>query len=312
MTLRLVLDDIIWSRAPVTDKELVEGFEGLAAMLRDLAERREPVLAADDLYEVVRIEGASLYQILFERKAVLPQSLRVELQKRLDKIASIASNEIMEIVVTLNGEMHVAAAVSYAAMQVRAGHATGVITPSFSGRKGRVEVECAQSRIELHFISDESSRLFFVRGVLVRVTGEVAFAELAESAFPRLHFVENVFDGLRSLSKPLRDIAGDLVKHLSVLSDHGREIFDLELHKDIEAGFRGHGIDISPENKETMKDTTCRRERTRDVDGVSLVFEWHTKIEPHKDRVHVHPGAKVTGGRVSVGIIHEHLSLPGD
>lgn len=312
MTLILVVDDVIWSRTPVTNEALVEGLEVMAEMLRDLAERKEHVLAGDDLYEVARIEEASLYQILFVMRDVVPQRLRVELQKRLDKVASIPASEIEEIEVSVNGELHVTAAVSYGAMQARAGNAVGILTPNFSGRKGRLEVECAHETVGVHFIPDEPTRLVFVRGVLVKVVDEDEFAGLSGSAFPRLHFVDDVFDGLRKLSKPLRDIAEDLVKHLSVLSDHGREIFDLKIHKAIEDRFRGHGVDISPENKETLADAKCLRARSRDVDGMTLVFEWHTKIEPHKDRVHVHSGATVTGGRVSIGVIHEHLPLPGD
>jgi hypothetical protein len=102
------------------------------------------------------------------------------------------------------------------------------------------------------------------------------------------------------------------VKHFSVLNDHGAAIFARREHRLIERGFQEHGIDISPETSETMSNGRCKRARERTFDGQTLTFEWHTKIEPDRDRIHVHPGNARSNGQVIVGILHEHLPLPGD
>ena len=35
--------------------------------------------------------------------------------------------------------------------------------------------------------------------------------------------------------------------------------------------------------------------------------EWHSKLEPHRNRIHFHPGDDATDGCVLIGIFTEHL-----
>jgi hypothetical protein len=167
---------------------------------------------------------------------------------------------------------------------------------------------------DVHFVPDDPTHTDFFRQAFTfeRVTDVDAFATLAPSAFPELRFVEGVFRGLRDLSQPLRSRRDIVINHLSVLNDNGAAIFARRTNRDIEAGFSEVGLDISPENTGTRNDGACKRERQREYLGETLFFEWHTKIEPHLDRIHVHPGNDKSGSRVIVGIIHRHLRLPGD
>jgi hypothetical protein len=152
----------------------------------------------------------------------------------------------------------------------------------------------------------------FRDAIRIENADEDGFASLAPSAFPALAFVDGVFRGLRDLSRPYRDRRDDLILHLSALSDHGAWIFALQQNAKIEAEFMSRKITISRETHETITDGRCRRARERAHGGTTFVFDWHTKIELHIDRIHVHPGTAASGGRVMVGIIHRHLPLPGD
>lgn len=315
MTIRFVIDDLPWADAGLDQKTLIAGLEELADLLRGIVvERQEPTLASDNLYGVRRIGGRTLTDLLFDWSNELPRDLRVELMKIFDRVNTnaIESTEFVELEVVVAGAPWFAAAVAYAATETHGGKPVAVVTPAFSSRTGRVSLRCGESDRALHFVSGEESRLEFVRGVIVKLIDEDEFVALTPSAFPRLYFVENVFNGLRLLSKPLRDLIEDLVHHLSVLSDHGTEIFELRKHQLIEAEFQALGIHISPENTETLNDGACKRARTRSVAGVDHLFDWHTKLQPHVDRIHVHPGTAQTEGRVAVGVIHRHLPLPGD
>lgn len=53
--------------------------------------------------------------------------------------------------------------------------------------------------------------------------------------------------------------------------------------------------------EESDEGTRCR------VPGVRLRCEWHSKIEPHRNRIHFFPGDERTGGRLVVGIFVDHL-----
>jgi hypothetical protein len=105
------------------------------------------------------------------------------------------------------------------------------------------------------------------------------------------------------MSKPYRELIEPLTKHLSVLSDHGKRVFS-ESWKDAPSKFGSHGINISDENGNTKSNSEARRERTRIFNGKEVVFWWHSKLEPDRDRIHFSPDDR---DRLLVGIFCRHL-----
>ena len=173
-------------------------------------------------------------------------------------------------------------------------------------------MESAESR-PLYFVCDESSHVEFFRAVVVEENADrQAFEALVASAYPGIDFADGALGGLNDLSVSFRARRADVMRHFAVLSDHGRAIFDLRRNQAIEDEFACRGITISLENTETRNDAACRNARTKSYRGGSLFFEWHAKIEPHIDRIHVHPGVPASDGRVIVGVLHKHLPLPGE
>jgi hypothetical protein len=132
------------------------------------------------------------------------------------------------------------------------------------------------------------------------------FAALAEYAFRDLLFVDRCFDGIRKMSRICRDLAPDIVAHLSAFSDAGRRIF-FGRWQDVEAEFGSLHVNISDENGATKSDKRAAAERLRIFDGKEMYFWWHSKIEPHRDRIHICPDRVPAGGKIIVGIFCLHL-----
>jgi hypothetical protein len=132
------------------------------------------------------------------------------------------------------------------------------------------------------------------------------FADLASYAFPELRFVDGCFDGIRSMSRPCREIAPDIVNHLSAFSDAGRRIFSGPWQR-APAEFGSLHVDISDENGATKSDREAAAQRRRVVDGKAMYFWWHSKIGPDRDRIHISPDEVPAGGKIVIGILCMHL-----
>ena len=68
---------------------------------------------------------------------------------------------------------------------------------------------------------------------------------------------------------------------------------------------------MAPENPDVYLDRRCREARQITIAGRTLFCEWHGKLEPHRNRVHVHPPVRESKDKLIIGIFDEHLPLPG-
>jgi hypothetical protein len=155
--------------------------------------------------------------------------------------------------------------------------------------------------------SAEDAPAYFRWLILETTRAPEQMADLASDAFPALQFVPGAFNGVKSMSKPYRDLADDLVKHLGALSDHGRRIFASSWQY-ASAEFGTLGVNLSDENGATKSNAAAKRERTRVYSGSDLVFWWHSKLQPDRDRIHFYPDAVPRGGAIVVGIFCRHLT----
>lgn len=314
MNARLVLDDLPWSKADLTNSAIEEVLEGLRELLEQAEDRKHKVAAHDSLHVQERIGSKTIENLI---EGPIPRDLRVEMRRRLNKIHLFGDDEIECFEVIVDDERALAPTIVWAAQQTKSGSTTGCITPACSCRKELCLVTLyprdEELTQELFFVFDSLTHAgIFRHAIIVEHVNDKKFADLAPSAFPQLEFVDGAFGGCRELSRPFINRRNDIMKHLAVLNDFGVSIFALRQHKLIIEKFKSHGIEISLENTETMRDGKCRRARERMYHGEMLIFEWHTKISPHLDRIHVHPPTANSGGRVIIGIINKHLPLPGD
>jgi hypothetical protein len=303
----LALDDLPWN-LPLSDEHATRAIlEALINLLRAHHERDKAVAAWQDTEnDLLAATGKSLLDVLEagRRSPVLRDTL-TSLRQRLQRL--VRWSDVGDPLVHHNGIEHLAPSVARTAGPGQ--ERTGLVGPPGTGRAGSQDLQLAgQPPVSRWFLSDEAVQVKFVRqGLIEGSVREQEFGDLAAHAFPNLYFVEGLWGGLRDLEGGFIATRLALIRHLSVLSDHGATAFASGKHLDIQRAFLPHGIDIAPENSATMADRDCRAARTRRVGGRDVVCEWHTKIEGHRNRIHVHAPVPESGEKLIVGVIHRHL-----
>jgi len=178
----------------------------------------------------------------------------------------------------------------------------------FSGGRtaGSFGVTVNHQTTSLWFVVDSQDYCEFFRWLIEETTKNPDEMEkFALSAFPSLDFVPNAFNGIKKMSKNYQDLVKPLVHHLSVLSDHGKEIFEKPWDK-VAAEFGALKVEISDENGKTKSNSQARKERTVNFKGKDISCWWHTKLEPHRDRIYLSPETLKSGEKLLVGIFCEH------
>lgn len=177
-----------------------------------------------------------------------------------------------------------------------------------SGRtSGFLDVEVSETVIPLWFISDQISCLKFFRWIILHgTTAPSQMERFSPSAFPELDFIPGVFNGIKNMSKPYGALVEDLVHHLSVFSDYGKNIFS-ELYIDAPGKFGSYNLNVSDENGGTKSNSQAKKDHTRTFKGKEIQFWWHSKLEPDRDRIHIDPSPLKSSGKIIVGIFCRHL-----
>jgi len=168
-------------------------------------------------------------------------------------------------------------------------------------------LECEGQRICLTTVPCHSYSLAWRSIVLAsRTLSPNALKENATHMFPKVKFSESAWTRTGSLSGDPRDIAKQLLLHISVLNDHASRIWNTTTDNgQREQEFGSLGLTVSPEGPRTHQSNKAMKERYFTFDGKSVLCEWHTKLKPNIDRVYF----SVEGDSVYVGIIVDHLRL---
>lgn len=172
---------------------------------------------------------------------------------------------------------------------------------------GKFEVTVNKHSEDLWFVANQNDSSRFFRWLIVKTTNTPDEMEaLASSAFPCLDFVTGAFDGIKNMSKSYRELVNSIVHHLGVISDYAQKIFS-QSWQDAPAQFASLGVVLSDENGRTKSNSNARKARTINVNGTNIIFWWHSKLEPDRDRIHFYPDFIPSGGRLLIGIFCRHL-----
>lgn len=154
-------------------------------------------------------------------------------------------------------------------------------------------------------VTSSDSRLDFYRSIYqTENVNEERFFELAELAFPQLRFADGVT--FRRFEGSYTDLRQPVAYHLSRINDSFKSAYaDCNGRSDeVSAAMK---LDISMESPNTRQSERLMRERDAFYGGRTYRCEWHSKIEPHRNRIHLHPGDDLSEHCVVIGIFVEHL-----
>lgn len=178
-------------------------------------------------------------------------------------------------------------------------------------RRGRARVLSAGSEREVFFLVAVAELPEFYRMLFeLEDLDSEKFMENAVYAFPQLVFAGGLASQVRRFKTRYREVRPEIARHLAVLNDHFRRIFE-ECRGDsstVSNTLAAHGVDASLESPNTHASRKAMQQREVSFGGRTFVCEWHTKIRPTTDRIHFYPGDREkTGGKVLIGIFTDHL-----
>ena len=312
--MRFVIDETSWRFTGLVPAEFIEALESMLDQLDDVRAEGSSLCYSDELFNTPVWEDKCFYDLYSPECAL---SIPIEVQERIASTFSglVKWQEIgsewptsFEIQVG-NAPVEIALSVAWAHEQTTNAPSRPVACVVFPGGRvsGFLPVTVAKKMTALWFVVDKNDYCRFFRWLIVSTTkNQTEMKEIAPSAFPLLDFVDGAFDGIKDMRKSYQNLVEVLVHHLGVLSDHGIRIFQGSRQR-VAAEFGALGVDISDENGNTKADRLARKERTIEIDGIATVFWWHTKLEPHQNRIHLNPERVGNGGRLLVGIFCCHL-----
>lgn len=301
---RFLVDDASLGVAELTDAELESVFDRFSDELQARREAGELVGVISN-YDVIECRpGMLLHELLTGDN--LPRDCRVRAYGLLDKCGRFDSDPafVIEPQIDVDGVWIESFAVASIAELRRINRAVGALALVPRYGPGRVTVTDEVGAVEAFVVVDADTRVAFYRSIFaIENTPEALFIELAIRAFPRLRFV----DGLtfRRFEGSYSDLREAVVEHLGALNDRFVEAF-VRLHGLTDQVAAAVGIDLSIEGN-TRQSERLMRERDVEYAGRSYRCEWHSKLEPHRNRIHVHPGDANTDGCVLIGIFVDHL-----
>ncbi len=219
-----------------------------------------------------------------------------------DEDPSIAIDD--EVVV--DGEPCRSFGIAWGLKVVRSGCGMAVITTPhrFSGGAHAVGQPTQAALVDVVFVATPADHPGFYRTLYsVENIPENAFFEIAVKAFPDLAFAPTLdfrhFTGGYVLRRP------EVVHHLSLINDSFLELYQAELGSSMRISSR-LGIDVSIEGSNRNIEALMRY-RDASFEGRVYRCEWHSKLEPNRNRIYFHTGDEGTDGRVLIGIFHHHL-----
>ena len=180
-----------------------------------------------------------------------------------------------------------------------------VTTPHrFSAGVHSVDQPGQSQPVDVYFaVSTADHPGFFRRLYELDNVAEPDFFKWARRAFPRLVFAANV--SFRNFRGTYRTLRPQVVHHLGTINDGFTEAYTVENGMPNAVSTR-LGIDVSLEGN-TRGSERLMRLRNVEFDGQTYRCEWHSKLEPHRNRIHFHVLDDTADAQILIGIFHEHL-----
>lgn len=292
---------------PVPMDEREDEIESLIGELQALQDAGERVDILSGWGSLNCLEGEDVANVLSHGK-VFDHDISSRLLRLLGRCGAWDedANTVVEEEVVVDQEQKHSFGIAWVREMVLEGCGKAVVTAPhrFSGGIHIVNDFKETQPVEVVFVVTPTEHPIFFRTLYnLEDIPESEFFEVAAKAFPNLAFAPTLdfrhFKGTYALRLP------EVVRHLSSLNDGFSQIYKAE------HGLSGRistrlGIPVSIEGNNRNNESVMRY---RDVQfgGQEYRCEWHSKLEPHQNRIYFHIGDEGTNGRVLIGIFHEHL-----
>ena len=327
--MRFVIDSLDWCFDGWTASRIEAALDLLLDRIEVARSRDEVVGYSSELFSRSVADGRTMWELFGQGHAL---RLSRDLQERLSAAFSSApkwddgEDWPATFGLEIDGTSEDNPDVAWVHQKVLGGEATAVLGLA---RRGKRAVVCDSATCEIHWVTDDAEHVGFFRDAIdVERDTEETLESLAAHAFPNLVFLPGVWRGLRDFVGGYTAVRGEVRRYLAVFDDHGRWVFTAPppalSRGDTSVGatsgspskqliadrFNALGVTVAPENPNVGQDSKCRAARERTIEGKVLYCEWHGKLQPHQNRVHIHAPVPASGGRVVIAIFHAHLVLP--
>lgn len=327
-----VVDSQEWCFDNWSVEQISTALDGLLQRVKAARERNEKVWIGDDLQQRKVLGELSIWEWYISKGEVnLPPEIWQELSTWLNFAEYYLDEDVWPDGMTdtsIQIEQDIPqhnVDLAWAHHNVRTGTSVGCL--SFQ-RSGRHKTISSQGNAELTWIRSESAHRTFWRKMIDYAENEAALESLAPHAFPDLYFHAGVWHGVRRLGGGYLAMRSEIKRYLSILDEYGHWAFTFPppslnpqdktkyegevspSNQILERRFRGFNIVMAPEKPNVYADTNCREAREITIKGKKFYCEWHGKLEPHRNRLHIHKPVPESNEKVIIAIIDEHLRLP--
>lgn len=211
--------------------------------------------------------------------------------------------------VSLAGEAPVMAlSISCALALAIHNHGTSCLVFGACERRGFVNASSQIGGAEIFFFSDALDLPKFWRHIFeLENVQESEFFTLADQAFPQLVLHETL--NFRKFDGTYPHLRNLVTRHLAVLNDHFLSAFESANGdpSQVEALLTPYGLaGISPESRNTHRDSKVMNKHNAEYGGKTYLCEWHTKLEPHRNRIYF-AFKDFIPGKILVGFFTIHL-----
>jgi hypothetical protein len=311
---RFVIDETCWQFDGVDNKSCVDIIEDVLDIVDHAIEYKQLLCYSEDLFLAPVRDGKKFYELYADDSPIeIPHEVRQRIAAIFGRLQpwqdlSFAWPNSFDVIIEgKSPESAPSIAWAHARTSIRTADAVACIVHQECRNSGLLEVVVDGQCTRTWFVSTIQEFQNFFRWLIVQSTkAPDELAALSGPAFQNLDFVEDVFDGIKSMSKPYLNLVAEIVYHLGVFSDHGQRIFSAPWIR-APAEFGSLHVNVSDENGNTKKNDKARLERTKTFRGEPRIFWWHAKIEPDRDRIHICPDKVASGSRIVVGIFCYHL-----
>jgi hypothetical protein len=312
--MRYIVDETALESVGSTQRDVaVASLVGLADLLTDLREVGDEAVGIISGWGSVGSWGEVDLATVLTSDSLLDRDVRVLLLGALGKCAHIDDQaEHLDPQVNVDGEEDFDSygiAFAHSGLLAEPVHARAVISLAHFGAGGPHDVLSNGTHAEVCFVvTFRDERLFWRTLAVAEDLGEGSLLRIADRAFPDLLFAETL--NCKKFAGGYMAVKATLVEHLAALSDGWTRAYTAETGNSDAISMR-LGIKVSRDSHSTRASPELMRLRDVEYGGATYRCEWHSKLQPHQNRIHFHPATDDALASPLIGIFCDHLPTEG-